>query len=40
VPEVYKRLPDVLAAHGNTTRVKHTLGVAIAGHDVYDLYND
>ncbi|HSR81374.1 MAG TPA: hypothetical protein VLL28_11400, partial [Hyphomicrobiaceae bacterium] len=24
-PEVYKRLPDVLAAHGDTIRVKHTL---------------
>ena len=25
-PEVYKRLPDVLAPHGNTIRVEHTLG--------------
>src|SRR5262249_55091088 len=24
-PEVYKRLPEVLAAHGDTIRVKHTL---------------
>jgi tRNA-splicing ligase RtcB (3'-phosphate/5'-hydroxy nucleic acid ligase) len=42
-PEVYKRLPDVLAAHGNTIRVTHTLrplGVAMAGRDVYDPYKD
>ena len=42
-PEVYKRLPDVLAAHGGTIRVKHTLrplGVAMAGHDVVDPYKD
>ena len=42
-PEVYKRLPDVLAAHGNTIRVKHTLrplGVAMAGRDVHDPYKD
>jgi len=42
-PEVYKRLPDVLAAHGETIRVKHTLrplGVAMAGGDVYDPYKD
>jgi len=42
-PEVYKRLPDVLAAHGGTIRVKHTLrplGVAMAGGDVYDPYKD
>jgi len=42
-PEVYKRLPDVLAAHGDTIRVKHTLrplGVAMAGGDVYDPYKD
>jgi hypothetical protein len=24
-PEVYKRLPEVLAAHGDSIRVKHTL---------------
>ena len=33
-PEVYKRLPDVLAAHAGTIRVTHTLrplGVAMAG---------
>jgi tRNA-splicing ligase RtcB len=42
-PEVYKRLPDVLAAHGGTVRVTHTLrplGVAMAGRDVYDPYKD
>jgi tRNA-splicing ligase RtcB len=42
-PEVYKRLPDVLAAHGDTIRVKQTLrplGVAMAGRDVYDPYKD
>jgi tRNA-splicing ligase RtcB len=42
-PEVYKRLPDVLAAHGDTIRVKHTLrplGVAMASRDVYDPYKD
>ena len=42
-PEVYKRLPDVLGAHGDTIRVKHTLrplGVAMAGRDVVDPYKD
>src|SRR5713226_5099279 len=42
-PEVYKRLPQVLAAHGDSIRVKHTLrplGVAMAGRDVYDPYKD
>ena len=42
-PEVYKRLPDVLAAHGGSIRVKHTLrplGVAMAGSDVRDAYRD
>ena len=42
-PEVYKRLPDVLAAHGGSVRVKHTLrplGVAMAGRDVHDPYKD
>jgi tRNA-splicing ligase RtcB len=42
-PEVYKRLPAVLAAHGDTIRVKHTLhplGVAMAGRDVFDPYKD
>src|SRR5881396_2088620 len=42
-PEVYKRLPDVLAAHGDSVRVKHRLrplGVAMAGRDVHDPYKD
>ena len=42
-PEVYKRLPDVLAAHGDTIRVKQRLkplGVAMAGRDVFDPYKD
>jgi RNA-splicing ligase RtcB len=42
-PEVYKRLPEVLAAHAGTVRVKHTLrplGVAMAGRDVHDPYKD
>ncbi len=42
-PEVYKRLPDVLAAHGDTVVVKHRLrplGVAMAGRDVHDPYKD
>ena len=42
-PEVYKRLPEVLAAHGDSIRVKHTLrplGVAMAGRDVHDPYKD
>ena len=42
-PEVYKRLPEVLAAHGGSIRLKHTLrplGVAMAGRDVHDPYKD
>jgi tRNA-splicing ligase RtcB len=42
-PEVYRRLPKVLAAHGATIRVKHTLrplGVAMAGRGVHDPYKD
>lgn len=42
-PEVYKRLPEVLAAHGDSIRVKHTLhplGVAMAGREVVDPYKD
>jgi tRNA-splicing ligase RtcB (3'-phosphate/5'-hydroxy nucleic acid ligase) len=42
-PEVYKRLPDVLAAHAGSIRVTHTLrplGVAMAGQDVVDPYRD
>jgi tRNA-splicing ligase RtcB (3'-phosphate/5'-hydroxy nucleic acid ligase) len=42
-PEVYKRLPDVLAAHAGSIRVTHRLrplGVAMAGRDVHDPYKD
>ena len=42
-PEVYKRLPDVLAAHAGSVRVTHRLrplGVAMAARDVYDPYRD
>jgi tRNA-splicing ligase RtcB (3'-phosphate/5'-hydroxy nucleic acid ligase) len=42
-PEVYKRLPEVLAAHAGSVRVKHRLrplGVAMAGRDVFDPYKD
>ena len=42
-PEVYKRLPEVLAAHAGSIRVKHKLrplGVAMAGRDVRDRYRD
>jgi tRNA-splicing ligase RtcB len=42
-PEVYKRLPEVLAAHGDSIRMKHTLrplGVAMAGRDIVDPYKD
>lgn len=42
-PEVYKRLPEVLAAHGDQIRVNHRLrpvGVAMAGADVYDPFKD
>jgi len=42
-PEVYKRLPDVLAVHAGSIRVKHTLrplGVAMAGRDIFDPYKD
>ena len=42
-PEVYKRLPDVLAAHAGSIRVKHTLrplGVVMAGREVRDPYRD
>jgi tRNA-splicing ligase RtcB (3'-phosphate/5'-hydroxy nucleic acid ligase) len=42
-PEVYKRLPEVLAAHADTIRVKQRLkpiGVAMAGRDVLDPYKD
>jgi tRNA-splicing ligase RtcB len=42
-PHCYKRLPDVLAEHANSVRVLHTLrslGVAMAGKDVYDPFKD
>jgi tRNA-splicing ligase RtcB (3'-phosphate/5'-hydroxy nucleic acid ligase) len=42
-PEVYKRLPEVLDAHGDSIQVKHRLkplGVAMAGRDVVDPYKD
>jgi tRNA-splicing ligase RtcB len=42
-PHVYKRLPEVLAAHASTLRIVHTLrpiGVAMAGADVFDPYKD
>jgi tRNA-splicing ligase RtcB len=42
-PEVYKRLPEVLAAHAGSIRVKHTLrplGVVMAGRDAVDPYKD
>jgi tRNA-splicing ligase RtcB len=42
-PECYKRLPDVLRAHGDTVRVLHTLipiGVAMAGRETFDPYKD
>jgi tRNA-splicing ligase RtcB len=42
-PEAYKRLDDVLDAHADTIRIKHTLtpiGVAMAGADVFDPFKD
>lgn len=42
-PHCYKRLPDVLRAHGDTVRILHTLqpiGVAMAGEGVFDPYKD
>jgi tRNA-splicing ligase RtcB len=42
-PEVYKRLPEVLAAHAGSIRVTHRLrplGVAMAGRDIRDPYKD
>jgi tRNA-splicing ligase RtcB len=42
-PHVYRRLPDVLAAHAGSIRVLHTLrplGVVMAGEDVFDPYKD
>jgi len=42
-PDCYKRLPSVLAEHGGTIRILHTLtpvGVAMAGKDEFDPYKD
>jgi tRNA-splicing ligase RtcB len=42
-PDCYKRLPQVLAAHGSTIRILHTLtplGVAMAGANEFDPYKD
>ena len=42
-PDCYKRLPEVLAAHGSTIRILHTLtplGVAMAGANEFDPYKD
>ena len=42
-PDAYKRLDDVLDAHGDSIRVLHRLtpiGVAMAGHDTFDPYKD
>ncbi len=42
-PECYKHLPDVLAHHGDTIKVLHTLrpiGVAMAGADTFDPFKD
>lgn len=42
-PECYKRLPEVLAHHGETVKVLHTLrpiGVAMAGRETFDPYKD
>lgn len=42
-PHCYKRLPEVLEAHGDTVRIVHTLtpiGVAMAGDDEFDPYKD
>jgi tRNA-splicing ligase RtcB len=42
-PQVYKRLPEVLAHHGETVRVLHTLDpviVCMAGEDEFDPFKD
>lgn len=42
-PGAYKRLDEVLAAHGDTIRVRHRLrpiGVAMAGRDTFDPFKD
>jgi tRNA-splicing ligase RtcB (3'-phosphate/5'-hydroxy nucleic acid ligase) len=42
-PDCYKRLGDVLAGHGDSIRILHTLtpvGVAMAGANEFDPYKD
>jgi tRNA-splicing ligase RtcB len=42
-PDCYKRLPEVLAEHGKSIRILHTLtpvGVAMAGANDFDPYKD
>jgi tRNA-splicing ligase RtcB len=42
-PHCYKRLPEVLAEHGDSIRIIHTLrpiGVAMAGANEFDPYKD
>ena len=42
-PMAYRRLPEVLAAQGNTIRIRHTLhprGVVMAGSGTFDPYKD
>lgn len=42
-PHCYKRLDEVLAYHGNTVRIRHTLtpiGVCMAGENEHDPYKD
>ncbi len=42
-PDCYKRLPEVLAEHGKSIRILHTLtpvGVAMAGPNEFDPYKD
>jgi tRNA-splicing ligase RtcB len=42
-PQAYRRLPDVLAAQGDTIRVLHTLRpiiVVMAGENEFDPYKD
>ena len=42
-PHCYKRLPEVLAEHGDSIRILHTLtpiGVAMAGANEFDPFKD
>ena len=42
-PQVYRRLPDVLACHDGTVKIEHTLrpiAVVMAGADVFDPFKD